>query len=110
MESAAIPMESPARWRALALVALAELLGMSLWFSASAVAPALKAEWSLTDSAAAWLTLAVQLGFVAGTLVSAFGNLPDVVRDAAPLRRVRVARRGRERGARRWSRAVRSRR
>ena len=75
MNSAA---ESPARWRALALVAAAELLGMSLWFSASAVAPALKAEWGLTDSAAAWLTLAVQLGFVAGTLVSAFGNLPDV--------------------------------
>ncbi len=51
---------------------------MSLWFSASAVAPALKAEWGLTDGAAAWLTLAVQLGFVAGTLVSALGNLPDV--------------------------------
>ena len=78
MEPAAIPMESPARWRALALVAAAELLGMSLWFSASAVAPALKAEWGLTNTAAAWLTLAVQLGFVAGTLVSAFGNLPDV--------------------------------
>jgi MFS family permease len=75
MKSAA---ESPARWRALVLVALAELLGMSLWFSASAVAPALKAEWTLTDAGAAWLTLAVQLGFVAGTLVSALGNLPDV--------------------------------
>ena len=78
MESAPAPAESPARWRALALVAVAELLAMSLWFSASAVAPALKAEWGLTDAAAAWLTLAVQLGFVAGTLVSAFGNLPDV--------------------------------
>src|SRR5450631_1694429 len=32
----------------------------------------------LTAAAAAWLTLAVQLGFVAGTLVSALGNLPDV--------------------------------
>jgi MFS family permease len=71
--------ESPARWRALALVAAAELLGMSLWFSASAVAPALKAEWGLTESATSWLTLAVQLGFVAGTLVSALGNLPDVL-------------------------------
>ena len=52
---------------------------MSLWFSASAVSPALKAEWSLTAAAATWLTLAVQLGFVAGTLVSAIGNLPDVL-------------------------------
>jgi MFS family permease len=71
--------ESPARWRALALLAVAELFGMSLWFSASASVPALKAEWHLTDSAAAWLTLAVQLGFVAGTLTSALGNLPDVL-------------------------------
>ena len=52
---------------------------MSLWFSASASVPALRAEWHLSDSTAAWLTLAVQLGFVAGTLVSALLNLPDVM-------------------------------
>ena len=68
-----------ARWRALAFLAAAELLAMSLWFSASASVPALKIEWRLTDSAASWLTLSVQLGFVAGTLVSALANLPDVV-------------------------------
>ncbi len=73
------PFVAPGRWRALALLALAELLGMSLWFSASASVPAIKAEWGLTDSTAAWLTLAVQLGFVAGTLVSAVANLPDVM-------------------------------
>jgi MFS family permease len=71
--------ESSRRWRSLALLAVAELLGMSLWFSASAVVPALRREWQLQDSAAAWLTLAVQLGFVAGTLTSALGNLPDVL-------------------------------
>jgi MFS family permease len=70
--------ESPRRFRALALIAAGELFGMSLWFSASAVAPALKAVWHLSDSASAWLTLAVQLGFVAGTLTSALLNLPDV--------------------------------
>ena len=37
-------------------------------------------EWRLSTGGAAWLTLAVQLGFVAGTLVSAIGNLPDVFR------------------------------
>ena len=52
---------------------------MSLWFSASASVPAIKAEWRLSDSAAAWLTLTVQLGFVAGTLASALGNLPDIL-------------------------------
>jgi len=67
--------ESPARWRTLAILALAELLGMSLWFSGSAVIPALRAEWHLGDSAANWLTLSVQLGFVAGTLLSAALNL-----------------------------------
>ncbi|HKA37845.1 MAG TPA: MFS transporter [Thermoanaerobaculia bacterium] len=73
------PPAPSGRWRALALLAVAELLGMSLWFSASASVPAIQAEWRLSDSAAAWLTLAVQLGFVWGTLMSALSNLPDVV-------------------------------
>src|SRR5947207_7325290 len=67
-----------ARWRALALLSFAELLGMSLWFSASAVVPALRVEWHLSEAAASWLTISVQLGFVAGTLLSAFLNLPDI--------------------------------
>jgi MFS family permease len=66
------------RWRALVLLSLAELLGMSLWFSASAVVPALRLEWKLTDSTVGWLTIAVQLGFVCGTLLSAFLNFADV--------------------------------
>jgi MFS family permease len=52
---------------------------MSLWFSGSAVVPALTREWHLTASAAGWLTLSVQLGFVTGTLLSALFNLPDIV-------------------------------
>src|SRR6266566_6144041 len=70
---------SSARWRALVLLSLAELLGMSLWFSAAAVVPALRVEWNLSDSSVSWLTIAVQLGFVGGTLLSAFFNLPDVI-------------------------------
>ncbi|MBM3791310.1 MAG: MFS transporter [Acidobacteria bacterium] len=68
------------RRRALILLASAELLAMSPWFSASAAVPALRAEWHLSDSGAAWLTLAVQFGFVAGTLASALANLPDIIR------------------------------
>ena len=52
---------------------------MSLWFSGSAVVPALTREWQLSPSAATWLTLSVQLGFVAGTLLSALLNLPDII-------------------------------
>ncbi len=61
------------------LLAIAELLGMSLWFSGSAVIPALTKEWQLTESAASWLTLSVQIGFVVGTLLSALLNLPDII-------------------------------
>ena len=68
------------RFTALALVALAQLLAMGLWFGVSAVAPQIAAEWNLSESTTAWLTLAVQLGFVAGTLLSATLNLPDVLR------------------------------
>jgi MFS family permease len=73
------PDSHPARWRMLALLAAAELLGMSLWFAASAVAPLLAVRWGLGASQAAWLTTVVQLGFVAGTGCAALLNLADVV-------------------------------
>jgi MFS family permease len=73
------PAPASGRWRALVLLSLAELLAMSLWFSASAVVPALRVEWNLSESSAGWLTIAVQLGFVCGTFLSAFLNLPDVL-------------------------------
>jgi MFS family permease len=67
------------RWRVLALLGIAELLGMSLWFAASAVTPQLRAIWGLTTSEAAWLTTIVQLGFVCGTALAAVLNLPDLI-------------------------------
>lgn len=69
----------PHRWRMLGLLALAEVLGMSVWFSASAVAPELRALWGLDAAQAGWLTAAVQLGFVAGTAVAAVLNVADLV-------------------------------
>jgi MFS family permease len=68
------------RRRALVVVAVAELLAMSLWFSATAAAPELAAEWGLTPGETALLTTAVQLGFVAGALLSSVLTLADVVR------------------------------
>ncbi|HUQ99138.1 MAG TPA: MFS transporter [Gemmatimonadaceae bacterium] len=67
------------RWRILGILGLAELLGMSLWFAASAVAPQLRFLWSLTTIEASWLTTIVQLGFVAGTAVAAILNLADLI-------------------------------
>jgi MFS family permease len=52
---------------------------MSLWFSGSAVVPALSSEWQLSPSQINWIAIAVQLGFVAGTLISATLNLPDII-------------------------------
>jgi MFS family permease len=74
-----VPAESPARWRALALLAVAELLGMSLWFAATAMAPQLRQRWGLDAAQAGWLTTIVQLGFVAGTATAAVLNLADVL-------------------------------
>ncbi len=62
----------------ISLLAAAELLAMTLWFSATATLPALQAEWQLDATGSAWLTAAVQLGFVAGALASAWTNIPDV--------------------------------
>src|SRR5690242_5069038 len=61
----------------LALVALVQLLVLALWFSASAVVPALRAEWDLSDQGGVWLTAIVQIGFAAGAVVSAVLNLAD---------------------------------
>jgi len=68
----------------LGLIAVAELLGMSPWFTGSAAAAALTARWGLTAAQVAGLTTAVQLGFVAGTAGSALLNLADVI----PARRL----------------------
>ncbi len=63
----------------LAVVSAAQFLGMTLWFSATAVTPFLIADFNIAPAQAAWLTMAVQAGFVAGTLLSALTNLADVL-------------------------------
>jgi len=69
---------SAERWRALAWLSVATLLGMTTWFSGTAVVRVLRVEWQLTSGEAAWLTIAVQVGFVAGSLVVALTNLLDI--------------------------------
>jgi MFS family permease len=65
--------------RALALLAAALVLSMTTWFSATAVVPQLRAEWDLGNTAAAWLTIAVQVGFVAGALAGSALSVADVL-------------------------------
>lgn len=71
------PAALGAPWRALGLIAAVQVLAMSVWFSASAVVPALRDEWGISPGAASWLTGAVQIGFVAGAVGSAVLNLAD---------------------------------
>src|SRR5512135_3730842 len=63
--------------RALVRIALAAVFANASWFSATAVVPALEREWHLGSGGAALLVVAVQLGFVIGSVGSAFLNLPD---------------------------------
>jgi MFS family permease len=75
---AAAPEVTRAR-QALVRVAAAAVLANSTWFSATAVVPALQRDWGLTAAGAAWLVVAVQAGFIAGSVAAALLNLPDRV-------------------------------
>ncbi len=61
----------------IALIVFCQVSGMTLWFSATAAASAMVAAGELSGQQAALLTGAVQLGFVAGTLGSAFLGVAD---------------------------------
>jgi len=65
--------------RVVATVAVAELLVLSLWFSATAVLPALTQAWALTEAQQPWVTAALQLGFAIGALGFALTGLADRV-------------------------------
>jgi MFS family permease len=63
--------------RILPVIVLSQFAGTSLWFAVNAVMPDLQQRWGFPDSALGTLTSAVQLGFVAGTLVFALLMLSD---------------------------------
>lgn len=63
--------------RNMALLAAAIVLVLSVWFAGTVAVPSLIGQGLLTPGRAAWLTACVQLGFVAGTLVSAVLSLAD---------------------------------
>src|SRR3954470_5736766 len=63
--------------RILPVIVLSQFAGTSLWFAGNAVLPDIQALWSLPPTAVATVTSAVQLGFVAGTLVFALLMVAD---------------------------------
>jgi MFS family permease len=83
--SAGFAPDAPGAGRQLLVVAAAEVLIMGVWFSASAVVPALREAWSLSAGDVSWLTTSVQLGFVAGAVLSAVLNVADRVSGRAVI-------------------------
>jgi MFS family permease len=65
------------RFDPVATIAIAQLLGTSLWFSANSAADDLRRAWGASVSDIGILTSAVQLGFILGTLVFALSGLAD---------------------------------
>jgi MFS transporter, DHA1 family, inner membrane transport protein len=63
--------------RILPVIVLSQFAGTSPWIAVNAVLPDLQRAWALPATALASLTSAVQLGFVAGTLVFALLMLAD---------------------------------
>jgi MFS family permease len=59
------------------LIALVQILGLSVWFSAAAVIPSLRSEWGFGSTASGWLTASVQIGFAAGAVISTLLHLAD---------------------------------
>lgn len=66
--------------RQIALVAAVQVLGLAVWFSATAIAPTLRTDWALSTGASTWLTASVQLGFAVGAVGSGLLTLADRVR------------------------------
>lgn len=61
----------------MALLVLAEVAAISLWFVSSATLPGMMAEVTMSSGQQAALSSAVQLGFVVGAFVSAFLGIAD---------------------------------
>lgn len=71
------PAPAAASLAPLATIVLAELLGASIWFTPNGVADQLARAWGITAVEVGYLTSAVQLGFIAGTLAFALSGLAD---------------------------------
>jgi MFS family permease len=71
--------EAAGRWRQLAIIGGGVLLAFAPWFSASAVAPLLAAEWHPSTLDLPLLTVAVQGGFAIAAIALAVSGAADAI-------------------------------
>ena len=64
-------------WWILPVIIVTQFTGTSLWFASNAVLGDLQQAWALGDAALSYMTSAVQLGFIIGTLIFAFFTISD---------------------------------
>lgn len=79
MTDASVMPHATGRWRMLAIICVGVVGVLATWFSATAIVPELIRVWQLSPGQAAWLTNAVQLGFVVGAVSASLVNLPDIL-------------------------------
>ena len=61
----------------LPVIIFSQFTGTSLWFAGNAVVADLQHDWGLSEQSLGYITSAVQLGFISGTLVFAFLAIAD---------------------------------
>jgi len=61
----------------LPVIIFSQFTGTSLWFAGNAVVADLQRDWGLADQSVGYVTSAVQLGFISGTLLFAFLAVAD---------------------------------
>ncbi len=69
-------MKNRSAW-ILPVIIFSQFTGTSLWFAGNAVLGDLQRQWQLGDAALSYMTSAVQLGFITGTLLFAFFTISD---------------------------------
>jgi MFS family permease len=77
MSTAGTLVEPSRPARILPVIVFSQFTGTSLWFAGNALLPDLQRDLALGEQAIASITSAVQLGFIAGTLLFALSNLSD---------------------------------
>lgn len=75
--SFASSFETRSKRSSMALLVACEAMSLSLWFSATAIIPVLRREFPIDDTRASLLSSIVAVGYVAGTMGSAFLGLAD---------------------------------